>query len=182
MPGPAPAGMPAQGPRSRSFADVPEMARRAAELLVNRNALIPLTLEDAAVVVAHMRLVPYPAGAVLMLEGDHQALDHMLLIVDGDVSVSEAAAGGGEAVPVAVISAGAIIGEMSLLDGAPRASTCIAIGPVQAAGMSRKGLEVLIARHPAVAARFMVNLCCRLSDRLRAMGDQLKLYASMTGS
>lgn len=174
-------GTPATAPRSRSFAEVPDIARRAAELLLTRNALLPLTLEDAAVVVAHMRLVPYPAGAVLIQEGDTMHLDHMLLIVEGEVSISVAASQGGEAVPVAVLSAGALIGEMALLDGAPRSSTCIAIGPVHAAGMSRKGLEMLIQRHPAVAARLMVGLCCRLSDRLRAMGDQLKLYASMTG-
>ncbi|MFN0184435.1 MAG: Crp/Fnr family transcriptional regulator [Aquabacterium sp.] len=172
---------PPPAPRSRSFADAPEQARRAAELLLTPNALLPLTLEDAAVVVTHMRLVSFAAGTVLMREGDQKNLDHMLLVLDGEVAVSVAAGGGGEAVPISVMGPGSLIGEMALLDGSPRSSTCIAVSAVQAAGMSRRALELLIDRHPAIASRLMVGLCCRLADRLRAMSDQLKLYASMTG-
>ncbi len=163
--------------RTRSFSDAPEQGRLAAELLLTPNALTPLSLEDAAVVVAHMRLVSFNAGAVLLREGDREHLDHMLLVLHGQVSVSTQT--GGQTTEVSVLGPGALIGEMALLDGAPRSTTCTAVTAVQSAGMSRKGLEMLIVRQPAVAARLMVCLSCRLAERLRAMSEQLTMLAGI---
>lgn len=42
------------------------------------------------------------------------------------------------------MSAGSVLGELSLRDGAPRAATCTAAGDLLAAGLVRKGLERLI--------------------------------------
>lgn len=165
--------------RTRPFSDVPELGRRAAELLLTPNAMAPLSLEDASVVVAHMRLVTYARGVVMMHEGEKQHLDHMLLVLEGQVSVSSQPPGGGPSIEISVLGPGALIGEMALLDNAPRSTTCTALTSIQAAGMSRKAMELLLERHPGVAARLMVGLCCRLSERLRAMSDQLRLSATI---
>ena len=169
--------LPTQGPPLAKFAT---LAMRAAELLRTPQALFNLSPTDATCVVAHMRLMHFERGVTLMREGDQTQGDYLLLLLDGDVSVETTAGGAPDAVAIAVIGPGSVIGEMALLDGAPRSVSCIALSPVQAAGLSREGLEQLIALHPLVAAKLLVELATRIADRLRALGEQLHMYAKLT--
>jgi CRP/FNR family transcriptional regulator, cyclic AMP receptor protein len=68
------------------------------------------------------------------------------------------------------------------LDGSPRSATCTAVSAVRAAGLSRKGLEALLQAHPAVAARLALGLAQRIGERLRALGQQLQIYAQLNAS
>jgi CRP-like cAMP-binding protein len=68
---------------------------------------------------------------------------------------------------------------MALLDGGPRSATCTAMNDVIAAGISRAGLQRLAQEHPGVALRLMVAIAQRVGDRLRALGEQLRLYARL---
>ena len=51
---------------------------------------------------------------------------------------------------------------------------------IDAAGLSREALE-LLREHPSVGARLMTAVAKRLADRLRAAGDQLRIYAQLAG-
>jgi CRP-like cAMP-binding protein len=165
----------------RALADTPAEAQRAAELLRTPGALLLLSPAEAEIVVAHMRLVNFAAGTVLFREGDDTRLAYMLLVLDGEVSVDTTAEGAAFSVPISVLGPGSVLGEMALLDGSPRSATCVAISPVLAAGLSGKALEVLIERHPKVAAKLLISLGARIADRLRGLNNQLQLYAQMTG-
>lgn len=165
--------------RTRPFSEVPGLGQRAAELLLTPNALVPMSLEEAAVVVAHMRLVHFPQGATMLREGERARNDYLLLVLEGEVSVFASVGTEPDGVQISVLGPGAVIGEMALLDGSPRSASCIAVTPVQCAGLSRKGLEMMIEQHPKVAARLLAGLACRIADRLRAMSDQLRMYASL---
>ena len=57
----------------------------------------------------------------------------------------------------------------------------LAMGSVLAAGLSRKGLEALIAEQPRTAAKLMMGVAQRIADRLRALGQQLHMMAEITG-
>ena len=166
-----------QGPPLANFA---ALAIRAAVLLRTPQALFNLSSADASCVVSHMRLMHFDPGVTLMREGDKTQVDYLLLLLDGDVSVETTALDAQHAVAVAVVGPGSVIGEMALLDGAPRSVSCIALSPVQAAGLSRDGLEKLIELHPQVAAKLLVELATRIADRLRSLGDQLHMYAKLT--
>lgn len=166
--------------RSRGFEDSPALAQQAANLLRSPRTSIPLSAEDAARVVHYMRLVNFPRGSVLFREGDDSRSNYMLLLLEGEVSVDTAHGAGSEpAVPISVLGPGSVIGEMALIDGAPRSASCTAVSSVVAAGMSRQGLELLLTEHPAVAARLLIVLAQFTAERLRAMGDQLQLYAQI---
>lgn len=165
---------------STALADKPGLAQRAAALLATPQTMLPLTPDEAACVVAQMVLVHYPPHATVLREGEHQRGNHLLLILDGDVSVDTLGEPAVQAIPISVIGPGSIIGEMALLDGAPRSATCVAVSAVQAAGLSRQGLERLIAEHPQVAVKLLIGLATRISDRLRALADHLRLYARLT--
>lgn len=175
-----PAAPPARA--ARSLTETPALADLAAELLQTGGAMSDLSAEDAACVVGYMGLVSFGAGATVFREGDASHTSYMLLVLSGDVSVETADPRGGGQVTISVLGPGNMIGEMGLLDGSPRSATCIASTAVQAGGLSRKALERLIEDNPKVGAKLMVGLSKRLADRLRAMSEQLVIYAQLTGS
>lgn len=162
----------------RSFADAPALAERAADLLRTPHALLQLTPPEAARVVAQMQLLSFPQGETLFREGD-AAAEHMLLLLDGEVAIDTAGDGEGVPVAVSVVGPGSVLGEMAMLDGAPRSASCVAVTPVQAAGLHRRGLERLIDTDPRAAAKLLLGLGTRTADRLRALGEQLQIYASL---
>jgi CRP/FNR family cyclic AMP-dependent transcriptional regulator len=171
----------APAPRTRALDEVPALATRAAELLCTPSALAPLSLDDARQVVAFMRLVTFPTGTVLFHEGERAGTSYLLLILDGQVTVDLGASQGPDSVTISAIGPGSIIGEMSLLDGAPRSAQCTAMTPITAGGLSRGGLERLIEEHPKVAAKLVIGLAQRLADRVRALGQQVQIYSQLAG-
>jgi len=166
--------------RVRPLSDLPMLAEKAAGMLSQPKAPVHLSLAEARQVVARMGMVSFPPGTTLLREGAESASGHMLLLLEGEVSVDSEAAGG-PATPLAlsVIGPGEIIGEMALLDGAPRSVSCTAVSAVLAAGLSRRGLEELMAEYPVVAAKLVVVLATRIADRLRAVSQQVQLYAQL---
>lgn len=162
--------------RTRPLDETPALAERAAALLRTRQAFVTLSQAEARQVAAYMRLVSFPAGTVLFREGEHTSSSYLLLLLEGEVSVD---AGPDDAVAIAVLGAGSVIGEMALLDGAPRSASCTTLSTVHAAGLSRRGLEILLDAHPRVAARLMVGLAQRLAERLRAMAQHVQAYAEI---
>ena len=163
----------------RPLSDAPELAERAADLLRTPGALLNLAPAEAASVVAQMRLVHFGPGVTLFREGDDLRLDHLLLLLEGAVSVETEAPGRPGPVAISVIGPGSVIGEMAVLDGAPRSASCTTVSAVQAAGLSRKGLQALIDEQPRAAAKLLVGLGVRTAERLRALGEQLQMYASL---
>ena len=123
-----------------------------------------------------------PKDTVLFREGDTGSVNTMLLLLDGQVVVDAGQPSDSQSVEIAVIGPGSIIGEMSLLDGAPRSARCTTVSPVKAAGLSRGGLERLIEEHPRVAAKLMVGIAQRIADRLRSVGHQLLFYAQIAAT
>lgn len=167
------------GPRVRPLSEVPALATRAAELLRTPQTGLPLDAEEAAQVVGCMGLVPFAAGATVLREGEGERADYLLLLLEGEVQVDTTGGLPGAALTLSVVGPGSIVGEMSLIDGAPRSATCTAMSPVIAGGLSRAGLERLIELHPRAAAKLLLGLAQRLGDRLRALGQQIQLYARL---
>ena len=167
-------------PRTRALAENPRLANRAIELLQTFQAFVRMDADDARSVVAYLREVAYARGDLLFAAGDQRSSSYLLLLLEGEVAVDAGGTGPGAAVPISVLGAGSVLGEMALLDGAPRSATCTALSDIQAAGLSRRGLERLIDEHPKVAAKLLAGLLQRMSERLRALGEQLELYGQVS--
>lgn len=165
--------------RTRPLSETPALAQRAALLLRTPQAFVTLTPEEAQVVVGYMRLASFAAGSVVFRDGDDSTNSYMLLVLEGEVSID---AGYGDAVPISVVGPGSVIGEMALIDGAPRSASCTAMSSVTAAGLGRRGLEMLLDEHPRIAARLMVGLTQRIAERLRALSQQLHLLSQVRQS
>lgn len=167
---------------ARSLTETPALADLATRLLQTDGAMADLSSEEASCVVGYMGLVTFGAGATVFKQGDASHTSYLLLVLSGDVSVETADPRGGGQVAISVLGPGNVIGEMGLLDGSPRSATCVASTALQAGGLSRRALERLIQDNPRVGAKLMVGLSKRLADRLRAMSEQLLLYAQLTES
>jgi CRP/FNR family transcriptional regulator, cyclic AMP receptor protein len=166
--------------RLRPLGELPALAERAADLLRTPQTLLPLNAQEAAQVVAHMGLVNYAAGAVVLREGEGTRSAHMLLLLQGEVQVDvHGSEPNDEELSLSVLGPGSIIGEMSLLDGAPRSASCTALSAVTAAALTRKGLEALIEQQPRTAAKLLLGVAQRLADRLRALSQHTQMYARL---
>ena len=119
---------------------------------------------------ALMPLVRAQPGQVMIREGD--VGDWMLLILSGTVDVTKKSEQDGIS-RLAVIKQGAAVGEMSMLDAAPRYASCTAIEEVQAGVLTRATIAHLIQEHPKVGAKLLVKLTQLLAQRLRNTSKQL---------
>ena len=129
-----------------------------------------LTPQEADTLGAAMPLIRARAGQALIREGE--VGDWMLLLLAGTVDVVKSAPNGGTS-RLAVIKQGAAVGEMSMLDAAPRYATCLAIEDVQAGVLTRSAIARLIQQHPAIGAKLLVKLTQLLAQRLRNTSNQL---------
>ncbi|MFM9878950.1 MAG: Crp/Fnr family transcriptional regulator [Burkholderiaceae bacterium] len=126
---------------------------------------------------AMLRLKAQP-GQVLIAE--NEASDWMMLLLSGTVDIGKRKIGAGldalesgEISRLAVVKSGAVIGEMSMLDGEPRYASCWALCEVEAAVLTRAGIAGLITQHPGVGAKLLVKLTQLLAQRLRNTSNQL---------
>lgn len=165
---------------TRSITEVPDLALKAAELLRKTNPNFSLSMQEANYIVSLMRLVQFPAGSTLFNAGDASNTGYMLLLLEGDISVDTGTIGGSSRVDISSIGPGALIGELALLDGAPRSATCTAISAVVAAGLSSGGLQRLIEQFPQVAIKLVIYIAQSASDRLRSLSEQLQMYDQIT--
>ena len=164
-----------------SIFESPDMAPEevAARLLVTASALDDLTLADAYKVVAYMRPKRIAAGTVFIQEGEVKQNDYMLLVLEGDIAVENELPGLHETMVVNIIGPGHLIGEMGVLDGAPRSATCTATTQIYAAVLSRTALMRLLKDEPRVGSRLLRAISKRMADRLRDTTRKLRTFAQM---
>ena len=158
------------------------LAAQTVEMLRSSHALFGLTADEARVVVGYMRVVTCAKGATLLREGDGRDASEMLLLLDGEVSVDAGTDNAAGSVAIASLGPGSVLGEVALLDGLPRSAQCTALSPVRSAGLTRVSLQAMLDQQPRVAAKLMIVLSQRITERLRGMGQQLQVYAQLTAS
>jgi len=148
------------------------------ELLARSPLLQDFTAAEADVLGSAMLLVRAQPVQVLIVEGTVD--DWMMLLLSGTVDVTKRKVGAesdaqedGDTTRLAVIRPGAVIGEMSMLDGEPRYATCTALDEVEAAVLTRQAVARLIQDHPAVGAKLLVKITQLLAQRLRNTSNQL---------
>ena len=142
-----------------------------------------LSATEANALGALMPRVRAKAGQVLIREGELG--DWMLIILSGTVDVTKKTEHSSEKgneqsneqsdkpSRLAVVKQGAALGEMSMLDAAPRYASCIAIEAVEAAVLTRAAIAELIQSHPTTGAKVLVKLTQLLAQRLRNTSNQL---------
>jgi CRP/FNR family transcriptional regulator, cyclic AMP receptor protein len=119
---------------------------------------------------AYMECFGAPSGATLLNEG--QEGDYLLLVLTGSVDVYKSMPGQGSKL-MATVGPGGILGEMSLVDGQKRNASCVTREPTDFAVLRRSALNVLLARSPALGARFLLVLLTEMTRRLREANQRI---------
>lgn len=157
----------------------PEAASKAAALLMQPNALGEINLLEARRVVAYLKAHRVPAGKTFMREGDAEHTDFMLLVLEGEASVETQVVSRTEPMVMTVIGPGSLIGEIGLIDGAPRSANVVANTDMMLATLSRSSLAKLLSEHPDVACKVLLAIAQRLSTRVREGNAKMRSYARL---
>ena len=155
-----------------------EQLSHSPQLMRESPLLQDFTPAEADLLGTRMLRVRAQPGQVLIAEGE--VSDWMLVLLVGTVDVDKRRVGAGfnshdpsDTTRLAVLREGAVIGEMSMLDGEPRSASCRALSVVEAAVLTRAAVGSLVSSHPAVAAKLLVKLTQLLAQRLRNISSQL---------
>ena len=154
-------------------------AELAAQLLIAPTALMQLSEAEALTVVGFMRPRRFESGTTIIRQGEATDTGFMVLVLDGEITVETLIARRSNPVTVTVLGPGSLIGEMSLVDGGARSASCTASSAVRCAVLTREALEALIAEQPATAAKLMVAVALRLTERLRDSSHKLRVYSQL---
>lgn len=105
-----------------------------------------------------------PAGTVLFHEGDHDAF--VGIVVEGALEIRKSDRAQHEHV-VARLGAGKMVGEMSLIDGAPRSATAIAATDVRILVLTRDDFDRMSQQRPELALKYALMIAEAVSQLLR---------------
>lgn len=114
----------------------------------------------------------YPSGQILTTEGDPG--DSLLIIESGVVRIVRWGPVGQEIV-LATVGAPQAIGELALIDGAPRSATIVAHEPVEVRIVPRALFQGLLQRDPDTALRVMRALASMVRSTNERLSDLLTL-------
>ncbi|MBM2616045.1 Crp/Fnr family transcriptional regulator [Actinoplanes sp. LDG1-06] len=103
----------------------------------------------------------WPAGATLFSEGDRSTT--VVLVLSGRAKVFSLTEQGGE-VLLAIRGPGALLGEMSALDGAPRSASVSALEPLDTYVVTVTSFLQFLNSHPDAAVRIVRMIVSRLRD------------------
>jgi CRP-like cAMP-binding protein len=115
---------------------------------------------DREVLLASGTRKPYRRGAPLFLEGDRT--DHVVVVLEGRVRVSVAAADGRDLV-VAVRGPGDLIGELAAIDrDQPRSASAFALEPMTVLVVAADDFEAFLQQSPTASLAVLRTLTRRL--------------------
>lgn len=158
--------------RMRPCGNAADLAAEIHRLIAKVTLLEDFTLAEVTSLGRYMPVYEADAGTAIISEGDPG--DFMIVVIQGLVDVTRLGHDG-QPSRIAVVQEGHALGEMSMLDGEPRFSSCIALEPTRFAVLSRTDLTEVIRMQPGIGAKILVKLVHVLSQRLR--NTSMKLVA-----
>lgn len=103
----------------------------------------------------------YPKGRTIVSEGEPSQSMYILLAGRAKVQRSDAE---GKEVILAVLGSGEFIGEMSLIDDAPRSASVITLESCEFMAVSKEAFKAMLVQSPDVAMNVMRGLVRRLRE------------------
>jgi CRP-like cAMP-binding protein len=92
--------------------------------------------------------------------------DKMFVIRTGRVLIQKKLFNG-KVIDIAVLRSGDFLGEMSLIDPAPRSASAVALEPVKAVEIGMSNLESVILKQPQLTLKLMKMFCSRIRETNR---------------
>ncbi|HJZ72741.1 MAG TPA: Crp/Fnr family transcriptional regulator [Vicinamibacterales bacterium] len=126
--------------------------------------LAPAELE---IVAGASRRKSYPRGSIVFSEGDHG--DYLLVVLKGRVKVSLLGKDHQETI-VRILERPEFVGEIALIDEAPRSATVIALERTEVLEIARDAFVKLVRKQPAISLKVMTQL----ARALRRATEQIR--------
>ena len=124
------------------------------ELLQKIPLFSRLSQRQLNAVAKHADGIQVRKGAVLAKQGGHGL--EAIIIVDGRARVQA------DGKAIAELTAGDVVGEMSVIDGKPRSATVIAETPMSLLVLHRRDFVSLLETVPGLERKLLVTLCERV--------------------
>ena len=129
--------------------------------LVQALAQVPLfatcSKRDLQIVARHMQVVAVPGGTALMREGDRG--DAFYVVLEGSALVESAGK------TVSVLRPGDHVGELALLDPAPRNATVTSSADMTLGVIDARAFAAIVRDVPALTGKLLAALARRLRQR-----------------
>ena len=107
--------------------------------------------------------VPVEAGALLFQKGDQG--DDMFAVVDGEIELLR------DGLIVETVGAGGILGELALIDPAPRSADAKARTAARVVRIDKRQFTFLVHEHPTFALQVMTVMAERLRKTNEGIGS-----------
>lgn len=143
------------------------------DVAMNRIALLSqtftgLTDEELAELAALTRVGRYPTGHVLCREGAHE--DTFYILADGEALITKQISDTHDERVLRRVGYGDYVGEMALIQNAPRAANVRALTPLTVLEMDKADFEAMLSRSPRMA----LSIIRSTLNRMRA-NDQMAI-------
>lgn len=137
--------------------------------------VVALGTDDLLRMSEYLDFVQVPSDREVIAQDE--AGSYMLVVLEGSVAVDRSPPWGGK-VRLAEARAGDMLGEMSLLDGGARFSSCLTLTPCTMAVVEARRLDEMITKEPRLGVALLASLSRRLSLRLRQVSTRLSAVLS----
>ncbi|MFM9885804.1 MAG: cyclic nucleotide-binding domain-containing protein [Burkholderiales bacterium] len=157
-------------PQLESLGDATRLAGRIHGMTLYSPMLENFNLPEIRLLSHFMQVFRGAPGVEIIREGEPG--DFMMLLIEGRIEVFKQDKWNAPRL-IAVLEAGATLGEMSMIDGEPRFASCVASEPALVAVLSRESLARIIIEQPMLGAKVLMELALMLSQRLRQTSSRL---------
>jgi len=127
--------------------------------------------DDAEKLIPFFDLGDYPARSVVFKEGDPG--DFISFVVSGKLEVKKQTEFKGNQLIIALLSSGALVGELSIFDQHKRSATVEAVEDTTMLILRNTSLEALLQQHPYTGTKLLKGLIRILALRLRKATERL---------
>jgi len=127
--------------------------------------------EDLEEIAGYFECRQLAPGQPLWREGE--AGNFAVLVVSGQVQLNKRTAFEGRPIVVGLFSRGALLGELALLDDAPRAETAMVVDRVDLILLTRECYLRLLAEWPALGIKLQQGMLLSVGTRLKKAFDRL---------
>ena len=132
--------------------------------------------EDMKVLMDYMSLYELSEGDILFREG--QVGLYVAFLVDGKMEVLKKSITGAD-ILITTVGPGLAIGEMSLLDKAPRSATIKAKSKTTLAILAQGAFKLIIEKHPAIGIKILIGFARFQTENLRKTSNRLNDYTHL---
>ncbi|WP_456388166.1 Crp/Fnr family transcriptional regulator [Desulfolithobacter sp.] len=151
-------------------AELTETEERTRDFILSLPLFDAFKIDELDILARHMNYAEINRGEYLFTEGEKG--DYMCFVVRGLLDVLKKSIDGDYRV-IARLGKGNTIGEMSIIDKAPRSASVIARQPSVVIILTKKGFDILTKRYPSIGITLLKKIMRLLSLNMRRTSSRL---------